>query len=438
MLPRKVNETQVKSNVEKLWQYAKKTIVSGIDSSTELNIKDELRHSTQSFLNSAKNICNTNVNQNYHKTLTNLKKDKSIKVCSYDKGNGIVIVNSKDYYEKLDTIILDDSKFKEVPAPNSKSNPVIRNEKNIRDYLRSNLHGKISQQDFDRIYPSGSQPGKLYGLCKVHKDGMPFRPVVSMLNTAEYYLAKYLDSIIKPHLASEFMLDSTASFLDRLKTFIFKPNDILVSFDVVSLFTNVPLTETIDMIADDIYKSKNKPNFEKEVFIELMKMATSGIFLYNGKYYKQIDGVTMGSPLGPTMANFCMSYHERRLLKSNNKSCTPPLYLRYVDDIFCVFRGSLRHEDFLNKLNAMHKNIKFTSEVGNDSLAFLDTYIELPKTEADSVKCSVYRKKTYTSLIMNFSAVCPSKWKIGLIQCLLHRAYQISSNWTIMSIESNF
>ena len=75
----------------------------------------------------------------------------------------------------------------------------------------------------------------------------------------------------------------------------------------------------------------------------------------------------------------------------------------------------------------MHKNIKFTSEVGKNSLAFLDTYIELPKAEADSVKCSVCRKPTLTSLIMNFSAVCPSKWKIGLIQCLLHRAHLISS-----------
>ena len=85
ILPRNVNETQVKSNVEKLWQYAKKTIVSGIDSSTESSIRDDLRHSTQSFLNSAKNRCNTKMNQNFHKTLSNLKKDNSIKVCAYDQ-----------------------------------------------------------------------------------------------------------------------------------------------------------------------------------------------------------------------------------------------------------------------------------------------------------------------------------------------------------------
>ena len=133
ILPRNVNETQVKFNVEKLWQYAKKTIVSGTDSSTESSIRDDLRHSTQSFLNSAKNRCNTKMNQNFHKTLSNLKKDNSIKVCAYDKGNGIVIVISKDYYEKLYTIILDSSKFAEVPAPNNKSDPVIGNDKKIRD-----------------------------------------------------------------------------------------------------------------------------------------------------------------------------------------------------------------------------------------------------------------------------------------------------------------
>ena len=76
------------------------------------------------------------------------------------------------------------------------------------------------------------------------------------------------------------------------------------------------------------------------------------------------------------MAIFCMAHYERILLKSEH-SCIPPLYLRYVDDIFCVFRGNAKHEDFLEKLNKMHNSIKFTSEIGQGSLAFLDTYITL-------------------------------------------------------------
>ena len=92
------------------------------------------------------------------------------------------------------------------------------------------------------------------------------------------------------------MLSSTWEFLEKLKLFIFKPSDCMLSFDVVSLFTNVPLIETIDIISDYVYKSKSKPAFSKLVFKELLNIATSGSFMYNGRLYRQVDGVTMGRP----------------------------------------------------------------------------------------------------------------------------------------------
>ena len=294
-------------------------------------------------------------------------------------------------------------------------------------------------KDFDYIDPSGSQPGKLYGLCKAHKQGMPLRPVVSMLNTAEYNLAKFLDGIIKPHLPTQYMLDSTTQFLTKLKQFCFEPTDILVSFDVVSLFTNVPLEQTIKIIADKIYESDNQPKFSKVVFKKLLNIATSGIFLYNGRFYRQIDGVTMGSPLGPTLANFCLAHFETELLSNGtNEHNAPALYLRYVDDTFCVFRSGIPHDVFLSKLNNLHPNLKFTSEIGPSMIPFLDTLITLPTTKNGMFTSKVFRKATYTSLILNFSAMCPFKWKFGLIHCLLHRAYTICSDWLLFHQEVEF
>ena len=69
-----------------------------------------------------------------------------------------------------------------------------------------------------------------------------------------------------------YMMSSTWEFLDKLKSFIFKPTDCMISFDVVSLFTNVHLIETIDIISD--YKSKSKPAYSKLVFQDLLKTAT--------------------------------------------------------------------------------------------------------------------------------------------------------------------
>ena len=65
------------------------------------------------------------------------------------------------------------------------------------------------------------------------------------------------------------------------------------------------------------------------------------------------------------MANFCLAKLEAQLLHDNrDEVCAPALYLRYVDDIFCVFRDGCMHESFLAKLNSLHPNLKFTSELG--------------------------------------------------------------------------
>ena len=95
----------------------------------------------------------------------------------------------------------------------------------------------------------------MYGLVKVHKDNNHVRPVVSMIDTLEYQLAKFLDEIIKPYIPQTYMPKSSKQFLDLISNFWFDNNRKLVSFDVSSLFTNVPLEETIQLIAKSIYDS---------------------------------------------------------------------------------------------------------------------------------------------------------------------------------------
>ena len=141
----------------------------------------------------------------------------------------------------------------------------------------------------------------------------------------------------------------------------------MVSFDVVSLFTNVPLTETINLIADYVYAETNDsiPPFTKDIFIKLMNLTTKGLFLYKEDVlYQQIDGVTMGSPLGPTLANFFMANLENKLLQKESDT-NPKLYLRYVDDIFAIFEDQRSSTTFLDLLYAQHKSIRFTMEKSN-------------------------------------------------------------------------
>ena len=235
------------------------------------------------------------------------------------------------------------------------------------------------------------------------------------------------DQIIKPYIPSKYMLSSTWEFLDKLKLFIFKPSDCMISFDVVSLFTNVPLIETVDIISDYVYKSKSKPAFSKLVFKELLNIATSGIFMYNGRLYRQVDGFTMGSPLGPTISNFCLAHLENEILSVSKFK--PELYLRYVDDIFCLFRDQSTYEKFFQQLNELYSSLKFTFEIGPKILPFLDAKTKLPLDIGRDFKSCVFRKTSHTGLMLNFSAICPYRWKIGLINGMLYRAYNICCNW---------
>ena len=135
------------------------------------------------------------------------------------------------------------------------------------------------------------------------------RPVISMVGTAEYQLAKYIDTFIKPNINCNFTVDSTSGFVEKLQDFQFSDGDNCVSFDVCSLYTNVPLDETIRLIADKVYSTTSHivPPFPKKVFLKLLKFATSGMFLYNDRLYKQLDGVAMGCSL--LMADYKRTFH---------------------------------------------------------------------------------------------------------------------------------
>ena len=331
-----------------------------------------------------------------------------------DKGNGVAILNSTDYYEKLDKIVNDRSTFVELQIDSDK-HPLIAKENFLAYYIRKYLK---SVEGYTKLIPSGSSPGKLYGMAKVHKANVPIRLVVSMIGTPEYELSKFLDNFVKPYIPDRYLLKSTDHFMEKLKQFQFSKNQVMVSFDVVSLFTNVALSETIELIANRIYTEDN-PNeapFNRDIFKKLM-LATQGIFMFIDRLYKQIDGVTMGSPLGPTLTNFFLE-HLEEIIFAQNSSAAPKLFLRYIDDVYTIFDDNNSCTSFLSILNSQHKDIKFTVEKATKTLSFLDVEINITNNGFESW---IWGKKTNTGVILNCNAICPKSWKTGLIMCLLKR-----------------
>ena len=120
----------------------------------------------------------------------------------------------------------------------------------------------------------------------------------------------------------------------------------LVSFDVHSLFTNIPLKEIIKLAADLIKTSYPNLKISSDNLTKLFKFATCEThFLFNGKFYDQIDGVAMGSPLAPVLANLFMGHNEKLELE-NFQWIQPSYYRRYVDDIYLVFNNSFEAKEF--------------------------------------------------------------------------------------------
>ena len=137
----------------------------------------------------------------------------------------------------------------------------------------------------------------------------------------------------------------------------------MASFDIESLFTNIPLQETIDFCVENLFKDRtHADNLSKDSFRELLI-----IDLFDQEFYKQYDRAAMGSPLGPTLANVFLCYHEKIWLQNCPSEFKPVIYGRYVDDAFLLFRSKHHIEKFQNYLNHQHKNIRFTSEIENQN-----------------------------------------------------------------------
>ena len=202
----------------------------------------------------------------------------------------------------------------------------------------------------------------------------------------------------------------------------------MASLDVDSLFTNIPLEETIDIVTNGVYGTKRKvKGLWKQDFKDLLRISTQGtVFYFDGSYYRQIDGVAMGSPLGPALANAFLCHHEASWLDDCPLSYAPVFYARYVDDIFVLLRSAEHVHQLATYLSSKHTNINFTFEVEeNETLPFLDVKVF---RDVDCFTTSIHRKATFSGVFTNYSAFIPIEYKRGLIATLLHRAYMVNSS----------
>ena len=158
--------------------------------------------------------------------------------------------------------------------------------------------------------------------------------------------------------------------------------------------------------------------------------------MVDGSIYQQIDGVAMGSPLGPSLANAFLAHYEQVWLDDCPDEFKPVYYKRYVDDIFVLFQSPHHLEKFNEYLNTKHANVKFTSEKEvNGSLLFLDLLISRNK---ECFTTTVYHKPTFSGVYSNFNSFIADEYKHGLIFTLLFWIFSIVSDFSKFHEEVNY
>nr|VZI06090.1 unnamed protein product [Spirometra erinaceieuropaei] len=346
--------------------------------------------------------------------LRELKADKDLVIVPADKGRATVVLDRTDYLQKAKGL-LEDRQFY-VPCA---TNPLkaLTHEINATLLALENS-GAITPTDRRMARPQDTALARFYGLPKVHKDGAPLRPIVSLKGTPTYGLAKWLFRRLKFLTAeSDTTVSSSAQFLEKLKGVSIHPNEVMVAFDVTSLFTSIPqdlAIETIELLLQSKYDETENRLGHAQI-LQLLKLCLRTYFTFVGTIYEQVKGTPMGSPISGFIAEAVLQRLESLVFQHHR----PKFWARYVDDTFVVLERD-QMLTFQEHLNAVFPDIQFTmEEEENNQLAFLDVLV--CRKDCGGLKTKVFRKATNTMQVLNFNSNHPISLKRSCVRTLYRR-----------------
>ncbi|UYV62154.1 hypothetical protein LAZ67_1008033 [Cordylochernes scorpioides] len=349
-------------------------------------------------------------------TLKTLKNQRDTIITRSDKGSQVVLMKAEDYSKKMLNILSDPNTFQEISADRVKA---ISG--NYRASLRSLLKkGCITPEQFKLFTSNISSIPYIYGLPKTHKPDIPLRPIVAYHLSPALHLARYLSNFLKPLVKAHniYSIKDSSDFIAKLKNFSQSGSPTMSTFDVTSLFLSLPHS----LIFDGLGSLLNSPSVsykDQKVVFELFNICLGMNTLeFNGRFFLQIRGSPMGSPLSTTAAEIVMSYLDRWLVSQIHLGVV--MWARYVDDTFCLHQ-STDHSPILTVLNSYHSDLRFTHNSSRfNFIPFLDVLVVNLQGRFHT---TVFRKAGFTPSYLHFSSHAPVSHKITTVKTLSKRVF---------------
>jgi len=390
----------------------------GVKDEEKQVIRSEILHEIQKY--DPTNLIYTGTK---HQKIVNELKQKELYYIRGDKGKNIAIMYKSEYEQNMWNEIeigpfteIKDGRWKDGSPLNKLQNEVKRCLKELTD--------NHSLNKFHSNFLTNSNPKipAVCGLPKLHKEGNRLRLVVSNIQSPTSKIGEYIvKEFRKFNYHSKYSIRNSIVLAENLRNIILQPDEILVSFDVVGLFPNVPINEALQM-TKSFLDQQDIPENKKHILFEMIKLVIDqSIFQFRGKYYKQNNGVPIGNNISPIISEIFMKVFETQI---ENEPWFPRFYARYVDDIIVITKRNNVDTILININNTVYKKIQFTSELENDNreLAFLDLLL---KREDSKLKFSIYRKPCDNDRFISSSSNHCTQHKEASLNFMIHRMLNI-------------
>ena len=195
----------------------------------------------------------SNISKGEARAMKELKKDQDRMVLTADKGVIMVVMDREDYEKKSEELLSQSTYRVLLSDPTTKwKNKLIAILKTIKS------EGGINDNTYKGLDPTGASTPKYYGLPKVHKEGVPLRPIISSRGAATYKSAKELARILKPLVGkAPHHVHNTQDFIQIIEDIKLQDHECMMSYDVHSLFTSIPVDPAITIIRKHLEQDKD-------------------------------------------------------------------------------------------------------------------------------------------------------------------------------------